>query len=159
MAQTAPELRVPYWLDPQGQPRPELRLAELGEQYKLLYCFQHWCPGCHSHGFPTLQGLVGLPALKVAVIQTVFEGYEENTRDQLLPTQQRYDLGVPFGHDSNPAGRPSIMEDYATGGTPWFILIDPANQVVFSDFRINGPALVEAMNASTPAANDATPPA
>ena len=54
----APELRVPYWIDAAGEERSPLTLAELGTGYRLIYCFQAWCPGCHSRGFPTLQKLV-----------------------------------------------------------------------------------------------------
>ena len=57
-SQQAPELRVPYWIDGDGHERAPLTLAELGDGYKVIYCFQHWCPGCHSRGFPTLKKLV-----------------------------------------------------------------------------------------------------
>ena len=39
----ASELRVADWIDAEGNPmdRP-LRLADLGDGYKIIYCFQHW---------------------------------------------------------------------------------------------------------------------
>lgn len=84
---------------------PPLAQDQLGTGLKVIYCFQHWCPGCHSAGFPTLQRL--LPELApldigLAVVQTVFEGFEENTFDRLRQTQQRYELALPFGHDAIP---------------------------------------------------------
>ena len=49
---------------------------------EILFAFQHWCQGCHLHGFPTLQKLHAALSSKdvgFAVIQTVFEGTHENT--------------------------------------------------------------------------------
>ena len=56
--QIAPELRVDQWIDATGKPRSPLTLNDLGSGYKLLFCFQHWCPGCHRYGFPTLKYLI-----------------------------------------------------------------------------------------------------
>ena len=142
----APELRVAQWIDGDGKPRVSLTLDELGSNLKVIYCFQHWCPGCHSAGFPTLQRLVAaLTPLSVgfAVVQTVFEGFESNTFDRLRETQQRYDLQLPFGHDAIAGQPPTIMQDYQTRGTPWFILINGKNEVVFSDFHLDGEKLVQ----------------
>ncbi|HPF28120.1 MAG TPA: TlpA family protein disulfide reductase [Steroidobacteraceae bacterium] len=142
----APELRVARWIDGDGSPRAPLTLAELGTSVKVLYCFQHWCQGCHSVGFPTLLRLV--PALEprgvgFAVVQTVFEGFEENTFERLRETQARYQLHLPFGHDAVPEQQPTVMEDYQTGGTPWFILIDPTGELLFSDFHVDADRLIE----------------
>lgn len=54
----APELRVTKWIDEKGNDRAPLTLDDLGEGYKVIYCFQAWCPGCHSSGFPNLKKLV-----------------------------------------------------------------------------------------------------
>ena len=145
----APELRVPFWIDGDGHERAPLTLADLGDQYKVIYCFQHWCPGCHSRGFPTLKKLVKELSDKgfdFAVVQTVFEGAEHNTVEKLRQAQFEYDLDLPFGHDLPPVGSqyPSIMEDYRTGGTPWFIIIAPSGEVIFNDFRLDADRLIEA---------------
>jgi hypothetical protein len=147
---TAPELRVAHWIDADGSERKPLRLSELGDGYKVLYCFQHWCPGCHSRGFPALMRLV--EALEgrgfgFAVIQTVFEGSESNTPDKLRETQLRYGLKLPFGHDLPPKGRryPTVMEDYRTAGTPWFIVINPEGEVIFNDFRLDADRFIAAL--------------
>ena len=144
----ASELRVPQWIDAQGLTRAPLTLAELGAGFKVIYCFQHWCAGCHSHGFPTLVKLVGALSgadhgcgCRFAVVQTVFEGFEVNTFDRLRETQLRYGLKLPFGHDqpaaSQGTGVSTVMQDYGTGGTPWFIVINPAGEVVFCDFQLD----------------------
>lgn len=147
----APELRVNDWIDAAGETmdRP-LRLVDLGPGYKIVYCFQHWCPGCHSYGFPTLRYLQDNLAGKgvgFAVIQTVFEGAETNTFDKLRIDQLKYGLKIPFGHDLPPEGgrQPTFMEDYQTGGTPWFTVIDSKGEVVFSDFRLDADSFLKAV--------------
>ncbi|GGW34312.1 hypothetical protein [Arenibacter certesii] len=70
-------------------------------------------------------------------IQTVFEGHKENTYDTLVATQKEYGLKIPFGHDAGDASTNNIskiMINYRTMGTPWFILINEEDRVVFSDF-------------------------
>ena len=99
----ARELRVNEWIDADGMSMDKpVRLADLGQGYKVIFCFQDWCPGCHSRGFPTLKFLHdGLKdkGFGFAVIQTVFEGAEENTFDKLRLNQERYGLAIPFGQD------------------------------------------------------------
>ena len=149
----APELRVALWIDEQGQARAPLTLAELGDGFKVIYCFQHWCAGCHSHGIPALVKLVDAlsgAGFGFAVVQTVFEGAEANTFERLRETQLRYGLELPFGHDHPAASQgtasaalmPTVMQDYGTGGTPWFIVISPAGEVVFSDFQLDADRLI-----------------
>ena len=74
----APELEVPYWIDGDGQPTKAFSIAENKGKWVILKCFQNWCPGCHSHGFPALQKLVAEfgenDQVKFAAIQTTFEG-------------------------------------------------------------------------------------
>ncbi len=152
----APELRVPHWIDGEGRSRAALTLAELGTGYKVLYCFQHWCAGCHESGFPALVQLVQALSPRgvgFAVVQTVFEGAEENTPERLRETQERYRLRIPFGHDGGLDGMPTVMHDYRTQGTPWFIVIDPAGRVIHSDFRIDVERAIELLGAVVPAAS------
>lgn len=148
---TAPELRVDHWIDGDGQVRDPLQLSDLGNGYKILYCFQHWCPGCHARGFPTLKTLVDNLSdngFGFAVIQTVFEGGDTNTVDKLRENQIKYGLPVAFGHDapSVNARISSVMQDYQTGGTPWFIVIDPHGNVVYTDFQLDAVRFLEALN-------------
>lgn len=138
----APDLVVSHWIDETGRPRAPLTLKEMGSRYRILFFYQHWCPGCHSHGFPALLELIEHAApLEVgfAVVQTVFEGFDVNTADQLPLDQQRYGLRVPFGHDPiSPAGQyPATMVNYRTGGTPWFVAIDPEGTVIGNGFSVD----------------------
>lgn len=146
----APELRVSHWIDADGSQREPLRLSDLGDGYKVLYCFQHWCPGCLSRVFPTLKRLVETlenRGFGFAVIQTVFEGSNANTPDKLREQQLRCGLKLPFGHDLPPEGEryPTVMEDYRTAGTPWFIVINPEGEVVYNDFRLDADRFIAAL--------------
>lgn len=143
----APELRVQKWISADGGSIAPLKLSDLGTGPKILFAFQHWCGGCHSHGFPTLQRLHSALSRRdvgFAVIQTVFEGAEENTFEKLRLNQLEYGLPVAFGHDEPPTGAtlPTFMEDYHTRGTPWFSVIDADGRVVYSDFHLDAEQLV-----------------
>lgn len=147
----AQELRVNDWIDADGRPMDKpIRLADLGTGYKVIFCFQDWCAGCHSHGFPTLKLLKEALTDKgfgFAVIQTVFEGAEANTFDKLRLNQERYGLAIPFGHDQPPEGEhySTFMADYHSGGTPWFTIIDPEGDIVYADFRLDARRLLAAL--------------
>jgi thiol-disulfide isomerase/thioredoxin len=148
----APALENIRWIDENGDERSPLTLDELGPGFKILFFFQDWCPGCHSHGFPTFVKLVEAfrdKGIGLAAIQTVFEGSDVNTFDRLRENQRRYGLRVPFGHtaaDPASAGAvPTIMESYRSGGTPWFVVIAPDGRVVYDGFRLDAEALVQAL--------------
>lgn len=153
---SAPELRVPYWIDGDGKETKAFTLADHEGKWVFLKCFQNWCPGCHSHGFPTLQKLVetfGTEHEKIAFagIQTTFEGHYTNNKEALRPLQLRYKSPIPFGQDagdpnlerSNPKHFPSTMLDYRTRGTPWLILITPDRQVAYSNHHVKTDGLIE----------------
>lgn len=147
----AADLRVADWIDSAGTPlATPLRLADLGTGYRVIFCFQDWCPGCHSQGFPTLQVLhdnLARRGVGFAAIQTVFEGADVNTFDKLRINQEKYSLAIPFGHDLPAPGQrnPTFMEDYRSGGTPWFTVIDPNDKVVYADFHFDPRYLIDAL--------------
>ncbi|GGC76462.1 hypothetical protein GCM10010994_38480 [Chelatococcus reniformis] len=153
--QSAPELEVSYWIDAAGNERQPVTLKELGARHRLLFFYQHWCSGCHSHGFPTLQALVKEPRTKCvayAAIQTVFEGSSVNTPGTLPLDQERYGLKIPFGHEdrSSLGLYPTTMENYRTGGTPWFVAIDPAGIVRQDGFAIDVHRFIRAIAENSP---------
>ena len=146
--QTAPELHAAFWIDADGK-QTQFSLAEQRGRWVHVKCWQSWCPGCHSHGFPALQRMVEAfedePRVVNVAVQTVFEGHGTNSADKVRETQQQYDLPIAFGHDpgeNQPHGRPKTMVDFRTGGTPWHILIDPQGQVVFDGFSLNTDAAI-----------------
>jgi len=146
----APELKVASWIDGSGKKISDVKLADHAGKFKVIYCFQSWCPGCHSRGLPSLQ--IMTKALKdndkivFMAVQTVFEGKHANTYERMIEVKEQYDLDIPFGHDEGDASTrniSSVMHDYRTGGTPWFILIDQNNNVVFNDYHLNTEKTIE----------------
>lgn len=140
----APELEVNLWIDANGKPIDPIKLSDYKDKFKVVYCFQSWCPGCHSNGFPALKEMVnalsGSDKVVFLAIQTVFEGHDENTYDKLATTQEQYGLKIPFGHDAGDGDTNNIskvMMNFGTGGTPWFILIDQQDTVVYADFNLH----------------------
>ena len=95
----APEFEVNTWIDAEGNVTTPVKLADYDGKFKVLYCFQSWCPGCHSRGLPALQEMT--EALKnndnvvFLAIQTVFEGHHANTYEKLIETQKKYELKRP----------------------------------------------------------------
>jgi thiol-disulfide isomerase/thioredoxin len=117
-----------------------LALADVSASIVYLYCFQSWCPGCHSHGFPSLlevqADFTDSEAVAFVAIRTVFEGFEVNTLEGARTVADRYGLDIPFGHDTGPDSRLSlVMQRYRTGGTPWTVLIDQKRDVRFNGFQ------------------------
>jgi len=159
----APELKVPYWIDGQGKKTAAFSLAANKGKWIFLKCFQNWCPGCHSSGFPTLQKVTNAfkdnDKVVTAAIQTTFEGFSTNTQDALRKNQLRYELEIPFGHDQGDENAdhgdfrrfPSTMLEYRTGGTPWITVINPEGVVVFNDFHVNGDKLIAYLQEQTQA--------
>jgi len=145
----APEIDIDYWIDAEGKPS-SFSVMESRGKWVFLKCFQNWCPGCHSSGFPTLQAFSERfhdhPQVAIAAIQTVFEGYRSNTLEDVRKLQLRYDLPIVMGHDpGNPDthARPVTMQGYRTGGTPWLILINPDGVVVYNNFHVDRDKLIE----------------
>ncbi|MEZ5047189.1 MAG: redoxin family protein [Chitinophagaceae bacterium] len=146
----APEWNIPIWVDKNGQKTNPIKLSDFNGKFKVIYCFQSWCPGCHSIGLPSLQkmttALQDNDKIIFLAIQTVFEGKSSNTFEKLLETQNKYNLKIPFGQDNGDANTnhiSDIMYNYRTGGTPWFIFIDQNNNVVFNDFHLNTEKAIE----------------
>jgi len=146
--QTAPELNVQFWLDGSGEKADFSMDAQRGK-WVFLKCWQSWCPGCHSHGFPTLQKVTNAfkdeDRVVTVAIQTVFEGHDTNTAEKVRETQERYELDIFMGHDPgkiNDHGYPNTMMSYRTGGTPWQVLVAPDGTVVFDGFRVDPEKLI-----------------
>jgi len=150
--QLAPEIKLDYWIDKAGEPTSFSVLESRGK-WVFLKCFQNWCPGCHSSGFPTLKAFADEfhdhPKVAIAGIQTVFEGYKSNTLEDVRKLQKRYELPIPMGHDPGDEAAhelPNTMKNYRTGGTPWLVLIAPDGTVVFNDFHVKSESLIDYVN-------------
>ena len=70
----APELGVTQWIDAAGQPLADYGLDKMRGKFKLVFCFQDACPGCHLTGFPSLVRVVeafrGSPFVSFAAAPT-----------------------------------------------------------------------------------------
>lgn len=160
----APEMGVSRWIDASGQPLAEYGLAKMPGRYKLIFCFQDACPGCHLSGFPALARIVeafrGSSFVGFAAVQTVFEDFKQNTFERMVAAQLKYALPIPFGHDAG-AGRDGagsqLMQRFRTGGTPWFILVDPDGIVAYDHFRVDAEKLISALKKAE-RMSPATPP-
>ena len=135
----APQWNLEQWINlPPG--RETLDLSDLDGRVVYLLCFQSWCPGCHSHGFPTLVKLIdhyqGQDDVAFVAVQTVFEGYSTNTPKRAWETARSFKLSIPVAHDGSAGHRSTLMARYRTGGTPWTVVIDREGTVRFNDFRI-----------------------
>ena len=87
--------------------------------------------------------------VKFLAVQTVFEGYDYNSRDKLHKNQLEWDLNIPMAHAAgNPQNHqiPAIMKKYRSGGTPWTVLIDPKGKVVYNHFHIEPPQATAIIN-------------
>ncbi|MHC4942569.1 MAG: peroxiredoxin family protein [Planctomycetota bacterium] len=138
--QKAPSLGVTQWINlPEG--KEILDIPDFKGKVLYLYCFQSWCPGCHSHGFPTLQRMIKkyehAGDVAFAAVQTVFEGYSSNRAKRAWETAEQYGLKIPVGHDGSEENRSVLMQRFRTGGTPWTILIDKKGVVRFNGFRLS----------------------
>ena len=131
---------VPTWHNlPNG--KTNLEPDDFGGKVVYLYCFQSWCPGCHSQGFPVLKELMrryrGAEDVAFIAIQTAFEGHHVNTPEAAKKTARQYDLDIPIGHTGSRDTTPQIMANYRTGGTPWAIIIDRNGVVRYDDVHIS----------------------
>ena len=139
--QPAPSWGVSEWFQlPAG--KATLDVADFKGKVIYLYCFQNWCPGCHSHGFPLLQKLTGHykdnDVVVFVAVQTTFEGFFTNTFEGAQKIAERYSLKIPVGQSGSNGQLSQLMVSYRTGGTPWSIVIDKKGIVQFNDFHIYG---------------------
>jgi hypothetical protein len=66
--------------------------------------------------------------------------------------QQRYGLRIPFGHEgrSSLGVYPTTIENYCTGGTPWFVAIDPDGVVLQDGLAIDIDRFIRAVAENGP---------
>ncbi|MFQ5651559.1 MAG: peroxiredoxin family protein [bacterium] len=137
--QKAPAWKVKEWLNlPAG--KPSLEITDFKGKVIYLYCFQAWCPGCHAHGFPTLQEVIREfkddPDVAIIAVQTTFEGFAHNGLKQAREVAKRYSLDIPVGQSGTRREHSKLMASYRNGGTPWTIIIDKEGIVRYNDFHI-----------------------
>ena len=135
----SPSWKTAKWINlPKNKKKVDI--ADYRGKVVYLYCFQSWCPGCHSRGFPTLVELQkrfkNSKDVEFIAVQTAFEGFSTNTFARAKETAKKYKLKIPVGHSGGNNRRSELMKNYRTGGTPWTIIIDKNGIVRFNDFHI-----------------------
>ena len=139
LGQKAPKWNVKKWHH-LSQDKKSLEIDEYKGKVIYLYCFQSWCPGCHSAGFPTLKKVQekfkNNKEVKFLAIQTVFEGFHTNTFANALKVSKKFGLTIPFGQSGEKGVKSQLMKDYRTRGTPWAIIIGKDGLVKYNDFHI-----------------------
>jgi thiol-disulfide isomerase/thioredoxin len=156
LGKRAPQWDVTQWIQlPEGT--NALDVGNFKGKILYLYCFQSWCPGCHSSGFPTLKTLVDRygedEEVAFVAVQTVFEGHLSNTPKRGFDCAKRYNLEIPFGHSGSSGKASTVMRRYRTGGTPWTVIIDAKGTVRYNDFHIRpkqGVQMINALKAEIP---------
>lgn len=144
LGQLAPPIKVAKWVNIQGEEMPAFQLLSQAPPLTFIFCYQNGCPSCHIQGFPVLKSLVAYckhnsideADVSFAIIQTVFEARESNQFADNILNLRRYELSLPCGFD-DARPRPRFMRDYRTGGTPWWVVIDKRQRVIYNDFYLN----------------------
>jgi thiol-disulfide isomerase/thioredoxin len=146
--QKAPSFGVDTWLQTNG--KSSLDVEAYKGKVLYVYGFQAWCPGCHSHGFPTLQKLSkhykNDDKVAFVAIQTVFEGFMVNSVNAAKDIIKKYSLTMPVGHSGSSDNRSQFMNNYQSGGTPWTVIIDKNGTVRFNDFHANVDDIIKYMD-------------
>lgn len=152
----APKWGVESWSNlPKG--RRTLDIGDFRGKVVYLYCFQAWCPGCRTRGFPTLKEVK--EAFKddgnvaFVTMQTVFEGFDVNTKENGLATLKKFGLEVPMAMSGSPEKRSTIMSQYRTRGTPWTVIIGPDGKVAWNGFHIRPEEAISLMRKLVPRSN------
>jgi thiol-disulfide isomerase/thioredoxin len=147
--QQAPKWEVGQWRN-LPEDKQSIDISDYAGKVVYLFCFQSWCPGCHSSGFPALQALSEHYSddddVAFVAIQTVFEGFSSNTPKRAWENAKKYKLDFPVGHSGSRDEYSRIMRRYRTGGTPWTIIIDRDGVVRYNDFRVKPKAAISLIN-------------
>jgi len=148
LGQKAPSFGVDEWL--QTKNNLALDINDYKGKVLYIYGFQAWCPGCHAHGFPTLQKLSKHykkdDKVAFVAIQTVFEGYSSNTIQAARKIIKQYKLDMPVGQSGGKNKRSQFMSSYRSGGTPWTVIIDKRGVVRFNNFHANVEDIINYMD-------------
>ena len=136
----APPLGVKNWIQlPEG--KETIDISDYQGKTVVMLLFQTTCEACRKRAFPTLKMLVkkfgDREKLAFLAIQTPFEDFSDNTESKLQSAADEFDLTIPLGHLAKTPGFYSINAAYKTGGTPWWIIVNPVGIVDYNGFYLN----------------------
>ncbi len=138
--QKAPLLNVSTWINlPEGKDKVEI--TDYKGKIIVLMFFQHWCRASQERELPVLENLAkkyeGNPEIVFLAVQTVFQGFIDNTPDKLPITAEKFHLKIPIGHALKTPDFPGVSGTYKPGGTPWWVIIDREGIVEYNGFILN----------------------
>jgi thiol-disulfide isomerase/thioredoxin len=138
--QKAPLLNVSTWINlPEGKDKVEI--TDYKGKIVVLMFFQHWCKASQERELPVLQNLAkryeGNEEIAFIAVQTVFQGFIDNTPDKLPITAEKFELKIPIGHALKTPEFPGVSGAYKPGGTPWWVIIDRKGIVEYNGFILN----------------------
>lgn len=142
LGQKAPSWTVDNWFNLEAGTEV-IDISDFRGKVVYLFFFQHRCPACHKHGFPTLKAVSerfsDADNVVFVAIQTTWHGVSADTSDKALPTVEKYGLDIPVGHAGAAVkgGSLGIMDAYRTPGTPWTVIIDREGVVQFDFWGID----------------------
>ncbi len=143
---SAPPLGVQKWIQLPDD-KEVIDITDYRGKTVVMLFFQSTCEACHKRAFPTLEMLVekfgDRDELAFLAIQTPFEDFSDNTETKLQPTADEFGLDIPFGHLAKTPGFYSINVAYKTGGSPWWVIVNPEGIVDYNGFYLNPEVAVE----------------
>ena len=147
--QQAPELRVPWWIDGEGRSMAPLKLSDLGDGFSdlLLPALVSGLPQPWLSDPAEADQGVGRSRLRVCRGADRVRGAESNTFERLRETQLRYG---EHSVRTRPCDRTRVV---AHGGLrdarhAVVLVIDPLDEVLYSDFELDERQLIGAFGAS-----------
>lgn len=142
----APPLGVKSWIQlPEGM--ETLDISDYKGKTVVMLLFQSTCEACQKRAFPTLKILVDkfgkTEKIAFLAIQTPFEDFSDNTESKIQASAEKFGLKIPFGHLAKTPGFYSVNTAYKTGGTPWWVIVNPLGKVDYNGFYLNPEVAVE----------------
>ena len=99
----APEFPDLFWIDATNKVTKDIKLKNYRGKMIYLTLFQSWCPGCLNRSLPLLKKLSekyqDRNRIVFLAVQTVFEGFAFNHKDQIYYIKDKFKLNFPIGHD------------------------------------------------------------
>jgi hypothetical protein len=142
LGKKAPDLKIKTWIDASGNPMTPPDLNNSQGKVKILFCYQPNCRGSIGVALPIIkkinEALKDNPMVNLYAIQTIFNYPYDFPPETLKDVQRELQLHMPIGYTNNRIADESLrfINDYNIVGTPWIIIINKDNQVIYNHYYI-----------------------